>query len=65
MDILDLHDLEITPATKINSLEGWDSLTQINLYSSLAHEFSIKLTIDEVENIKTIADIVDLIREKR
>ncbi len=64
-DILDSSTLEIAPETEITTLEGWDSLTQINLFSALSSEFSMKFTIHEMGSMKSLLNIVKVIRGKQ
>lgn len=64
-DILDLSTVEIAPETEISTLEGWDSLTQINLFSALSSEFAMKFSIQEMGSMKSIISIVKVIQGKR
>ena len=51
---------EMTPL----DIEMWDSLSQLNLISSIEKEFQIKLEIDEIFTVTKIGDIYNLLREK-
>ena len=51
---------EMTPA----DLETWDSLSQLNLISSIENEFQIKFEIDEIFTVLKIGDIYDLLSKK-
>ena len=51
---------EMTPA----DIETWDSLSQLNLISSIENEFQIKLEIDEIFTVMKIGDIYDLLSKK-
>ena len=51
---------EMTPL----DIEMWDSLSQLNLVSSIEKEFQIKLEIDEIFTVTKIGDIYNLIRKK-
>ena len=51
---------EMTPA----DIETWDSLSQLNLISSIEKEFQIKLEIDEIFTVTKIGDIYNLLRKK-
>ena len=42
----------------------WDSLSQLNLISSIEKEFQIKLEIDEIFTVTKIGDIYNLLRKK-
>ena len=43
---------------------GADSLDVVDLVMSLEEEFNIEIPDEEVENIKTVGDIVKFIEEK-
>ena len=51
---------EMTPL----DIEMWDSLSQLNLVSSIEKEFQIKLEIDEIFTVMKIGDIYDLLSKK-
>ena len=51
---------EMTPA----DIETWDSLSQLNLISSIENEFQIKFEIDEIFTVLKIGDIYDLLSKK-
>ena len=51
---------EMTPL----DIEMWDSLSQLNLISSIEKEFQIKLEIDEIFTVTKIGDIYILLRKK-
>lgn len=63
-DVFDSDDLTITPETEFGDVEGWDSFSKINLFSSLEKEFSVKFTIADIEKMKNVAAIIDVIRGK-
>tara|TARA_B100001105_G_scaffold182691_1_gene147757 strand:- start:107 stop:334 length:228 start_codon:yes stop_codon:yes gene_type:complete len=51
---------EMTPL----DIEMWDSLSQLNLVSSIEKEFQIKLEIDEIFTVTKIGDIYNLLTKK-
>ena len=51
---------EMTPA----DIETWDSLSQLNLISSIENEFQIKFEIDEIFTVMKIGDIYSLLSKK-
>ncbi len=44
--------------------EIWDSMGQINVITMLDDELDLALEIDELENIKTVQDILDIISSR-
>ena len=51
---------EMTPL----DIEMWDSLSQLNLISSIEKEFQIKLEFDEIFTVTKIGDIYNLLTKK-
>lgn len=53
--------LETSPAT----LEAWDSVQQLNLMLELEQAFGVKLEPEDIEQVRTIGDAVQLVEKKR
>lgn len=65
-DQLDVADKEsITEASSITDDLGADSLDVVDLVMALEDEFSVEIPEDEVENIKTVGDIIKYIEDKQ
>ena len=65
-DQLDVADKDnITEASSITDDLGADSLDVVDLVMALEDEFSVEIPEDEVENIKTVGDIVKYIEDKQ
>ena len=65
-DQLDVDDKEnITEASSITDDLGADSLDVVDLVMALEDEFSVEIPEDQVENIKTVGDIVKYIEDKQ
>ena len=63
---LDVADKDgITEASSITDDLGADSLDVVDLVMALEDEFSVEIPEDEVENIKTVGDIVKYIEDKQ
>lgn len=63
VDQLDVDEDEITMEASITEDLGADSLDVVDLIMSLEEEFDIKIPDEEVENVKTVGDIVKFIEE--
>lgn len=63
-EIFDDETLEVDENTTANDVEGWDSLTHINIIASVEKEFDIDFSTKEVISMKNIGDMVDIILEK-
>lgn len=53
-----------TKKTSAKNIKQWDSLAQIGLIILIEKKFKIRFSINEVEKLKNIGDMVDLIYEK-
>jgi len=62
-DQLDVEEDKITQNSNIQDDLGADSLDIVDLVMSFEDEFDIEIPDDQVENIKTVGDIVKYIEE--
>ena len=60
-DNFDDDTLVITPATSAQDIEDWDSLEQINLLAAMEKKFGIKFKLEDVRNLNSVGDILELI----
>lgn len=58
-DVFANDKLEITEKTNADDIEGWDSLTNINILAAVQDEFSVSFDMDEIVAMKNVKDIVD------
>ncbi|MDP1558303.1 MAG: acyl carrier protein [Nitrosomonas sp.] len=63
-DVLDRNTLILARETTAADIEEWDSLAHISLLVAIEKEFDIKLTLDEVEQLRNVGDMFDLIQRK-
>jgi len=65
-DQLDVADRDsITEGSSITDDLGADSLDVVDLVMALEDEFNVEIPEDEVENIKTVGDIIKYIEDKQ
>jgi len=60
-DIFNLDPLEVKQDLSFESLENWESLTQLNLILALEEEFNIHLSPADIQKIKSIQSIVSVL----
>ena len=60
---LDLEEEKVTMDAVIQDDLGADSLDIVDLVMSFEEEFDIEIPDDQVENIKTVGDVVKYIEE--
>jgi acyl carrier protein len=63
--VLDNDTLELLPNMTASDVEGWDSLTHIDIIVSLEHEFKIRFTTAEISNLKNVGELEALVAGKR
>lgn len=63
-DILDQPDLVISRESNATNVEDWDSLAHINLVTTIEKHFKIKFALGELQELKNVGEMCDLIRTK-
>lgn len=63
-DMLDDDDFILDPNLKREDLPEWDSLFHITLTASAADEFGIKISSNDIVNIKSIDSLIDVIEKE-
>ena len=61
---LDVDEEKVTMEASITEDLGADSLDVVDLVMSLEEEFNIEIPDEEVENIKTVGDIVKYVEDR-
>ena len=64
-DIFDTDDLVISNTTNSDEIEDWDSLNHINLVSAIEKEFKIKFALGELETLRDVGAMVDLMMTEK
>ena len=64
VDQLDVEEEKVTMEASIVDDLGADSLDLVDLVMSLEEEFDVEIPDEQVENIKTVGDIVKYIEDK-
>lgn len=59
-----LDEDEVTLTAELKDDLGIDSLAVVDLATSIEEEFDIEIPDEELENIKTVGDIVDYLNKK-
>ena len=63
-DIFEDDELSITAESNANTVKGWDSLVHITLIFAIEQEFEIKFALGELEAMKNVGDMVELMQIK-
>jgi acyl carrier protein len=56
--------ITVSRETTARDIEGWDSLTHLDLITETETEFGIEITGFEVMNLKNVGDLIDLLATK-
>jgi acyl carrier protein len=59
--VLSSDILELTNEMTANDVEKWDSLSHMMLIAEIEKEFSIKFKLKELNKIRNVGDLIDVI----
>jgi acyl carrier protein len=62
--VFDDDSIEIRDEMTAKDVNGWDSLTNIDLVVAVEKHFKIKLTTREVSGLKNVGELVHLVEQK-
>jgi acyl carrier protein len=62
--VFDDADIVITPATTANDVDGWDSLSHINLIVAVEGKFGIRFAQKELLKQRNVGDLISDISRK-
>ena len=57
--------LTVTRQSSALNTPGWDSLAHIELIEMVEHHFKVKFGLGELQDLKEVGDLIDLILEKQ
>ena len=63
-DVLDEPDLELTRDSNALNTPNWDSLAHLEIIEMVQRRFKIKFGLTDLQKLKTVGDLVDLVLEK-
>ena len=63
-DILDTEGLNLTENSTADDVEGWDSLTHVQLVVAIEKHFKCRFTSREIQDWKNVGELADCIRGK-
>ena len=63
-DVFMRDDIEPAPALTAKDVDGWDSFKQIEIMVSVEERFGIKLNTREIDSLKSVGDLADVVSRK-
>jgi acyl carrier protein len=63
-DVFETSAEKIRPETKRGDIDAWDSLGILTLMARLDEDFQILLAEDEIQRLRSVGDILDLLRKR-
>jgi acyl carrier protein len=63
-EVFDINGTKISRMTSPKDVEDWDSITHVNLITTIEKNFNIRFTGREIADFKTVGDLIDAIEKK-
>ncbi|MBP5385364.1 MAG: acyl carrier protein [Lachnospiraceae bacterium] len=63
-DVFDDEEIVISEETTAADIDGWDSLTHIQLVVAVQNEFGVKFSMVETSSMKNVGDFIRLIESR-
>ena len=60
--VFEISPEQLTPDTLRDDIPAWDSLGVLTLMASLDSDFGIVLSDDDVQSVKSVRDILEIMR---
>lgn len=61
-EVFDIDEEDITLETSPDTIDNWDSMNQLKLVTAIEEEFSINLSMTEIESIVNIKILMDIVQ---
>lgn len=63
-DTLDEDKVTLTESSTADEVEGWDSLTHVQLVVAVERKFKVRFTAKEIQSWKNVGEMIDSITGK-
>ena len=63
-DVFENKDIKVSRETNAQDIDEWDSLTHISLITEIEKEFKIRFALGELQALKNVGEMTDLIAKK-
>jgi acyl carrier protein len=62
--VFDDDEIRIAPEMTANDVDGWDSLSHVNLIVAIENKFNIRFSQKELLTFKNVGDLLNCIHSK-
>lgn len=62
--VFDQKELQITPETTSNDVEGWDSMSHVTMLLAVEDHFGIEFKSFEIANLSNVGALIALVEKK-
>lgn len=63
-ETFDEQNLNINLETNAEDIDEWDSLSHIELISNIENHYQVRFALGELQDLRNVGDMVELIKEK-
>lgn len=63
-EVFDDEDLAVSPDSTANDVDGWDSLSHVNLIVAVENTFAIRFSQKELLTFRNVGDLLACIEKK-
>lgn len=63
-DQLDDETITLTPATRADEVDGWDSLAHVRIMIAVEEEFGVRFQTSEITSLKNVGGLVGLVKAR-
>ncbi len=63
-EVFEDEDIKITPDMTANDIDGWDSLSHVNLIVAIESRFDIEFSQKELVTFRNVGDLLNSIRAR-
>jgi len=64
-DILDVKKGTVNLNSTSSDIDEWDSVATVNIIVALEDEFGIKFKLEDIQEVKSVKDFVELVQEHK
>lgn len=64
-NIFDEEDLDFSDETLFKDVKEWDSLNHMRMVVAMEDAFGIKFNVAQLQNLKLVADLLDIVETQR